>query len=320
MVFKYPYFVILGILAVLAYALEYWKPFSKGWFYLPIGKQASLAKIKRIIVFIIITLGLLLLTFSSMGPRKPLKFSESNIEVNDIILVLDVSRSMLVDDLKPNRLEVAKEKLRQFASLKPKDRIGVIIFSEKVFTLLPLTTDPSLIDQVISDIKIGFLGSGTNIGDALALAVARAEASETKNKVIVLLTDGVNNVGKMNPLDAAEIAKKLKIKVYTIGLGTKGKGAKLPVGRGGYQSIPGGSIDLDTLKKIADNTGGKMYFADSENSLQNILSDIEKLERTKIQANNQIVYDELYYQYLLWGAFFFLAGLVLRRFYLREVA
>lgn len=320
MEYKYPYFLIAGATAMIIWSLNYWKAFSKGWLYLPIAKTNSIDKLKRLIIWLLVITGLMFLTYASMGPRKALKFSESSFEVNDILIVLDVSRSMLADDLRPNRLEVAKEKLRQFAALKPRDRIGIIIFSEKVFTLLPLTTDPGLVDKILADIKIGYLGSGTNIGDALGLAIARAEASETKNKVIILLTDGVNNVGKMNPMDAAEMAKKMNIKVYTIGLGTQGKGARLPIGRNGYQSIPGGSIDLKTLKDIANTTNGKMYFADSENSLQEILADIEELERTKIKANNQIVYDELYYQYLLIGSMFFIIGFGLRRFYLKEVA
>lgn len=319
MEYKHPFFAIFGAVAIILWSLEYWKLFSKSWLYLPIGKTNSFDAMKRFVIGLIIILGLGFLSYSAMGPRKALKFSQSNFEVNDILLVLDVSRSMLVDDLKPNRLEVAKEKLRQFAALKPKDRLGVIIFSEKVFTLLPLTTDPELVDQVLADIKIGHLGSGTNIGDALGLAIARAEASETKNKVIILLTDGVNNVGKMNPMDAAEMAKKMKIKVYTIGLGSQGKGARLPVGRNGYRSIPGGSIDLKTLQGIADETNGKMYFADSENSLSEILAEIEELEKTKIKANNRVVYDELYYKYFIIGFILLMTGFSLRRFFLKEI-
>jgi Ca-activated chloride channel family protein len=246
----------------------------------------------------------------------------SDIEVNDIFLVVDVSRSMLADDLKPNRLEVAKEKLREFANLRPTDRIGIIIFSEKVFTLLPLTTDPSLVDQILADIRIGFLGSGTNIGDALALAVARGQDSKTKNKVIVLLTDGVNNVGNMTPLNAARTAKEYNMKVYTIGLGTTK--SRLPIGkdqlgRQQYQSIPGGSIDVKTLEDISKMTGGKNFMAGSENSLEEILSEIQKLEKTKINNRGQVVYDELFFPYLLWGILMFLLCEFSRRFLMKEV-
>jgi Ca-activated chloride channel family protein len=206
--------------------------------------------------------------------------------------------------------------------MRPTDRISVVIFSEKVFTLLPLTTDPRLVDQVLSEISIGYLGSGTNIGDGLALSVARAVNSDTKNKVIVLLTDGVANVGTMTPIQAAEEAKKYGIKVYTIGLGTDDD-AKIPVGTGvfgtQYQLIPGGSIDYKTLKEISDLTGGKFYPAKTESGLRDILDDIQKLEKTEIKVNHQIVYDEQYYQYLLLGVGLIFLVEVLRRLLLRDV-
>ena len=239
-----------------------------------------------------------------MQPRKPQKFTPSNIEVNDIILCIDVSRSMLAEDIKPNRLEVAKARIRDFVKMRPTDRISVVIFSEKVFTLLPLTTDPALVDQVLSEISIGYLGSGTNIGDGLALSVARAVNSDTKNKVIILLTDGVANVGTLTPLQAAEEAKKFAIKVYTIGLGTD-EAARIPVGNGifgtQYQLIPGGSIDYKTLKEISDLTGGKFYPAKSNNALKEIMDDIQNLEKTEIKVNHKIIYDEQFYHYLFLG-------------------
>ena len=257
-----------------------------------------------------------------MQPRKAQKFTPSSIEVYGIILCIDVSRSMLAEDIKPNRLEVAKDRIREFARMRPTDRISVVIFSEKVFTLLPLTTDPSLVDQVLSEISIGYLGSGTNIGDGLALSVARAVNSDTKNKVVVLLTDGVANVGTLTPIQAAEEAKKFGIKVYTIGLGTD-EDAKIPVGNGifgtQYQLIPGGSIDYKTLKEISDMTGGKFYPAKSNGALKSILDDIQKLEKTEIKVNHKIVYDEQYYQYLLMGVCLIFMVEILRRWLLRDV-
>ncbi len=196
-----------------------------------------------------------------------------------------------------------------------------MILNQIDWRLLPLTTDPSLVDKVIADIKIGFLGSGTNIGDALALAVARGQNSQTKNKVIILLTDGVNNVGNMPPLDAARTAKDYNMKVYTIGLGTTK--SRLPIGRDAfgrqqYQNIPGGSIDIKTLDEISKLTGGKSFMADSENSLNEILSEIQKLEKTKINSSNQVVYDELFFPYLLFGVLLFLLSDLMKRFLLRE--
>src|SRR5690606_32519325 len=180
-------------------------------------------------------------------PKKPAGFVNDPEEVNDVIFVVDVSLSMLADDFKPNRLEVAKQKIQEFVDLRPTDRIALVMFSEKVFTLLPLTSDLKLVRQAISDLRTGFLGSGTNIGDALALGVARGLQSLAKNKVIILLTDGVSNVGTMTPLQAAEEAKNAGIKVYTIAVGGDGD-ARIPVpggfGRQRFQYIPGGSFDV----------------------------------------------------------------------------
>lgn len=323
MEYKSIYFAIFGILALLFWALEYWKVFKKVELVAPVGQESKSINVIRLALFVIGTAGWLLIAFAMTGPRKPLKFAPNNIEVNDIYFVVDVSRSMLAEDLKPNRLEVAKVKLREFAQLRPTDRIGVIIFSEKVYTMLPLTTDPGLIDQILSDIKIGYLGSGTNIGDALALAVGRGQASKTKNKVVILLTDGVNNVGNLTPMQAAEMAKSYGMKVYTIGLGSN-KDAKLPVGKGifgmQYQNIPGGSIDLKTLNQISDLTGGKSYMATSDESLKEILQDIQKLEKTKIKSQSQVIYDELFFPYLLWGILLFIFSELSRKLIIKEVS
>lgn len=324
MEYKNPYLLWIGIIAAIMWTLDYWKVFQKAKIYFPQG-QGGLAvwkKLLRLILFLAGITGWGYLSYSLMQPRLPQKFSPSNIEVNDIVLCIDVSRSMLAEDIRPNRLEVAKERIREFARLRPTDRISIVIFSEKVFTLLPLTTDPTLVDKVLSEISIGYLGSGTNIGDGLGLSVARAVNSETKNKVIVLLTDGVANVGTLTPLQAAEEAKKYGIKVYTIGLGTD-EDAKIPVGTGvfgtQYQLIPGGSIDYKVLKEISDMTGGKFYPAKSEKALKDILDDIQKLEKTEIKVNQQIVYDEKYYSYLLIGVALIFAVEVLRRLLLKDV-
>lgn len=324
MEFKHPNFLWIGVLAGFLWTLDYWKVFLRAQLYFP--QQSHQLhwgkKFLRISLFLLGVAAWGYISYSLMQPRKSQKFSPSNIEVNDIVLCIDVSRSMLAEDIKPNRLEVAKEKIREFARSRPTDRISVVIFSEKVFTLLPLTTDPSLVDKVLAEISIGYLGSGTNIGDGLALSVARAVNSDTKNKVIVLLTDGVANVGTLTPLQAAEEAKKYGIKVYTIGLGTD-EDAKIPVGNGifgtQYQLIPGGSIDYKVLKEISDMTGGKFYPAKSEKGLQNIMDDISKLEKTEIKVNHQIVYDEQYFVYLLIGVSLLLGTEVLRRALLKDV-
>ena len=324
MEYKAPLLPLLGLLVGLVWTVDYWK---LGWVKaLPLGGVQARRQTWRLglrwIIFIMALAGWGLLSYALSQPRLPRSFSPSSREVNDIILVVDVSRSMLAEDLRPNRLEVAKEKLREFARSRSQDRIGLIIFSEKVFTLMPLSTDPELLDKVIADIDIGYLGSGTNIGDGLGLAVARAAESETKNKVIVLLTDGVANVGNLTPLQAAEEAKRQGIKVYTIGLGSA-EDAKIPMGKSlfgmQYQLIPGGSIDYKVLKEMAALTGGKFYPATNEAALSSILSDINNLERTEIKVENQVVYDELYYPYFAWGLLLFFVAELLRRSVLKEV-
>lgn len=209
--------------------------------------------------------------------------------------------------------------------MKPADRIGIIMFSEMVYTLLPLTQDLRLVDQAVDDIKIGPLGSGTNIGDALALAVAREVTSEAKRKVIVLLTDGVSNVGNMTPLDAAKQAKENNIIIYSIGMGSDDK-ARMPIGSPDsifgqrYQYLPGGSYDMKTLKEISEMTGGKAYGAKSIDGLKKVFEEIQDLEKTKIKITGSVVYDELFYPYLLIGVLLFFFVEVIRNFFLKEMA
>ncbi len=324
MEFKNPLLIWMGVVGTLFWSFDYWKTFQRSPIYVPQGitNYGGWRKFLRWIFFLGGLTAWGFISYALMQPRIAQKFSPSNIEVNDIVLCIDVSRSMLAEDIKPNRLEVAKERIKDFVRLRPTDRISVIIFSEKVFTLLPLTTDPALVDKVLSEISIGYLGSGTNIGDGLALSVARAVNSETKNKVIILLTDGVANVGTMTPMQAAEEAKKYGIKVYTIGLGTD-EDAKIPVGQGvfgtQYQLIPGGSIDYKVLKEISDLTGGKFYPAKSEGALKEILDDIQELEKTEIKVNHQIVYDERFYFFLMIGVSLFFGVELLRRAILKDI-
>lgn len=324
MEYKHPALAILGLALLVLWTLDYWNLLKKVELTIPGAKDQAplLRRFSRWPIYLAGVVGWLFISFSLTGPRNSLKFEKNKIDIVDIMIVFDVSRSMLADDFSPNRLEVAKAKVIEFVKTKTTDRVGLIIFSEKPFTLLPFTTDFPLIAKVISQIDTGFLGSGTNIGDALALAVARNIRSEAKRKVIVLLTDGVNNVGNIAPLEAAKKAQESEIKVYTIGVG-KDNNARLPVnGPFGttYTSIPGGGIDVPTMKEISRITGGKFYMASDSNALANVFDEIGKLEKTKIEQNSQVVYDEKYHFYLLVGVLLFMATEVLRRFYLREAA
>jgi Ca-activated chloride channel family protein len=187
---------------------------------------------------------------------------------------------------------------------------------------LPLSTDLELIKKMVAEIKLGPLGDGTNIGDALALAVGRLLQSQAKSKIILLLTDGVSNVGTLTPIQAAEMAATNKIKIYTVGIGSD-KDARIPVGPNmfgvqRYQVIPGGSVDEKGLKEIADLTHGKSYMASNNKALQNVLAEINKMERTQVEHSGRIIYQELYFKYLLTGVCFLIGAELSRRLLLRE--
>lgn len=318
--FRNIYLGLFAVIPMVLWALNFWYLGKKPELYLPYSKKKG--NFLKSILFILGVISWIGVSLSLMGPRSPKEITNSNIEVSDIFFVVDVSLSMRAEDFTPNRLEVAKEKIRQFVGLRPRDRIGIIIFSKDVYTLLPLSTDLKLIDQVISEIKIGPLGSATNIGDALALAVARSARSEAKKKTIVLLTDGVNNAGNIEPIEAARQAKEYDIKVYTIGIGSD-RDAKIPVGKGffgtQYQRIPGGSIDYKLLDEISKMTAGKSYKAVDESSLENILQEIEKLERTKIEIQGQVVYNEYFAYFMSLSMLLFLLVEIFKRAILKEV-
>jgi Ca-activated chloride channel homolog len=322
MEFAKPYLLIIGIIGLTLWALSYFKIFKKAEFYLPKGSLRTGVSVKKLIVFMVGIAAWVLISISLGQPRSSLGFAKNNIKVNDIFFVVDVSRSMLAEDFVPNRLEAAKKKMQEFVELRPTDRIGVIMFSEKAFTLLPLSTDLKLVRSIIDEINISrVLGMGTNIGDALGLAVGRASQSLAENKVIILLTDGVSNVGNMPPIQAAEQAKEQGVKVYTIGIGGKTNKRVLRSGVGGgghYQRIPGGSIDVETLDEIAKITGGRSYLADTSGALDDVLNEIQKLEKTEIKSSQRIIYKEHYYFFLLYGAICLVLSELLRRLWLKE--
>lgn len=318
----HPWNIAWGIVGLIIWSVGFWSLLKSPELVIPKKFVRSSGKITRIIIFLTGVLGWLLISYSLAGPRLPLGYADNKKEVNDIFFVIDISRSMLAEDFKPNRLEVAKEKIAEFIKLRPKDRIGIIMFSEKAFTLLPLTNDTKLVNEMITQIKVGLFGGGTNIGDALGLSVARAAQSLADNKVIILLTDGVSNVGNMTPIQAAQEAQKENIKVYSIGIGGK-RDAKIPTGRGifgmQYQTIPGGGIDNKTLLEIAKITKGKSYAASNPKALKDVFSEIDKLERTEITSSGKMIYKELYYLYLVIGVGFLIICEVLRGIWLKEV-
>jgi Ca-activated chloride channel family protein len=218
-------------------------------------------------------------------PQSSLSWQNSTTEGIDIVIASDISGSMLAEDFKPNRLEAGKEIAIDFIKGRPDDRIGLVVFSGESFTQCPLTIDHSVLINMYADIKNGMITDGTAIGMGLATAVNRLRGSEAKSKVVILLTDGSNNSGSIPPITAAEIAKQFKVRVYTVGLGTNGFApypVQTPMGVQ-YQRMPV-VIDEVTLSKIASITGGKYFRATNNATLKDIYTQIDKLEKAKIDV------------------------------------
>lgn len=231
----------------------------------------------------------------------------------DIMLVTDVSYSMKATDFRPNRLESAKRVMEEFIEGRKGDRIGIIVFATTSFMLCPLTLDYGVVKEFIENIEFDIVdGNSTAIGMALAYGVKKLKDSKAKSKVIILLTDGENNAGMIEPLTAAEMAETLGIRVYTIGVGSEGM-AMVPVDTPfGVRYVPQAvHIDEETLKKIAEQTGGRYYRATSEEKLEEIYKEIDKLVKTKIEEKTHQFYDERMHYFIIAAILFILLEVVL---------
>ncbi|MEO6488956.1 MAG: VWA domain-containing protein [Ferruginibacter sp.] len=230
----------------------------------------------------------------------------------DIVLCIDVSGSMTAQDFTPNRLEAAKRVAIDFVNKRLTDRLGIVIFSGESFTLCPLTTDHHVLVAAIQGIRNGLLEDGTAIGSGLSTSVDRIRSSTSKTKVVLLLTDGENNGGLIDPKTAKEIAKAFSVRVYTIGMASEGY-APQPVNTemGVVMENQKISIDETLLKEIAFETGGKYYRARDNQSLSGVYSEIDKLEKSKIEVINTIRYNEKFFPFILAAIFFLLLEVVL---------
>jgi len=248
-------------------------------------------------------------------PQQALKEEEIKAEGIDIMLVMDLSSSMLAQDFKPDRLEVSKRVASEFVDKRQYDRVGLVVFAGESFTQCPITTDHRVVKDFMSNLSCGLLEDGTAIGMGLASAVNRLKTSEAKSKVVILLTDGVNNAGYIKPNTAADIAKEFDVKVYTIGVGSMGQ-ALSPVSRrsdGRYIfGMARVEIDEALLREIAQMTGGRYYRATTEQSLEAIYAEIDQLEKTEIDVTVFKRYSEEFGRFMIWGMGFLLLELVLR--------
>ena len=234
-------------------------------------------------VFRIVAVALLIVVLAR--PQSTNSWQNSSTEGIDIMLAMDISTSMLAEDLKPNRLEASKDVASSFINGRQNDNIGLVVFAAESFTQCPLTIDHTVLLNLFKDVQPGVIQDGTAIGLGLANAVSRIKDSQAKSKVIILLTDGVNNTGEIAPVTAAEIAKTFGVRVYTIGVGTQGEAPyPIPTAFGVQdQNIPV-EIDEAVLKQIAATTGGQYFRATDNASLKEIYSEIDKMEKTKISV------------------------------------
>ena len=227
---------------------------------------------------------------------------------------MDISSSMLAADLKPDRLEASKAVASDFVLGRPGDRMGLIVFSGETFTQVPLTTDHAMMLNMLKDMKCGMLEDGTAIGDGLASAVSRLKDSEAISKVVILLTDGENTAGSIDPMTAAEMAKLFGIRVYTIGAGTRGTApypVQTPFGGVKYQQVEV-NINDALLQQIADETGGKYFRAESKEKLQQIYDEIDKMERSKIEVNEYKRLHEEFYPFVICGLILLVLSFILK--------
>ena len=265
-----------------------------------------------------ITLSLLIIVLAR--PQAVDSWEKSETQGIDIVLALDISGSMLAQDLQPNRMEAVKKVAAEFITERHNDNIGLVIFAGESFTQCPMTTDHKVLLNLLNEVDFGMIEDGTAIGLGLATSVNRLKDSDSKSKVVILLTDGSNNRGSIAPLTAADLAQSYGIRVYTIGAGTKGTAptpVQTPFGVR-LQNVPV-DIDEDVLTDIANITGGQYYRAVDNESLRDIYKEIDKLEKYLISVENVTRKEELYLPFALWALGLALVELILRRTWLRTI-
>jgi Ca-activated chloride channel family protein len=268
----------------------------------------------RHLLFALKMAALALLIVALARPQSSSTNSTSNIEGIDIVMAMDVSGSMLARDLKPDRLTAAKNVASDFVKGRPGDRMGLVIFSGESFTQVPLTTDHGVMLNMLAEMKNGLIDDGTAIGDGLATAISRLKDSEAVSKVVILLTDGMNNAGSVDPYTAAEIAKLYGIRVYTIGVGSYGT-APYPVQTPFGTQIQQMKVEIDEklLSNMAGMTGGKYFRATSNQKLDEIYEEIDKLERSKIEVTEFRRLHEEFYPLVAWALALLLLEFLLRK-------
>ena len=264
-------------------------------------------------LFALRMVAMVLLIIALARPQSTSNHHDISVEGIDIIMAMDISGSMLAQDFTPNRIEAAKEVGIDFINGRPNDRIGLVVFSGESFTQCPLTTDHVVLTNLYKELQSGMIEDGTALGDGLATAVNRLKESKAISKVIILLTDGVNNMGSVDPVSAAEIAKLYGVRVYTIGVGTQGY-APIPVQTPFGTQIQNMEVQIDEplLKRIADMTGAKYFRAVNKDALANIYSEIDRMEKSKVDVTEFRKKSEEFMPWALAGLILLITELLLR--------
>ena len=269
----------------------------------------------RHVPFVLRIAAISLIIIALARPRSSTEMQKVDTEGIDIVLAMDVSSSMLARDFTPDRISAAKDIAIEFIAQRPSDRLGIVVFAGESYTQCPLTTDRATLINLMKEIQTGLIDDGTAIGNGLATAVARMKDSDAKSRVIILLTDGVNNSGEITPQTAAEIAKTYGIRVYTIGVGKDGTApypVMTPFGVK-YQDVKV-EIDEALLKEIASSTGGRYFRAKDNTKLSEIYSEINQMEKTRTTIDSFPIYKELYMRYALAALACLLLELLLKLF------
>lgn len=328
MEFKNPLFFLL-LLVLVPYIVWYVLRYKQSLPSLKVPDTTKYAAVPRTfrlylmhVPFVLRVLLAVLVTCVLARPQSRHSWSDTDVEGIDIMLAVDVSTSMLAQDFKPNRVEALKEIAQHFVEKRPNDNIGLTMFAGEAYTQCPLTADHAVLMNLYNSVDCqmaarGIIDDGTALGDGIMNAILRLKESKAKSKVIILLTDGVNNAGNISPQTAAEIAKKYGIRIYTIGIGRNGM-APYPLPTGGTAMLPV-EIDEQTMGRISEETGGRYFRAQKNDELDAVYQDIDKMERTKFSVRQFSRRGELYQPFALAALVVFLLELVLRTLVLKRL-
>lgn len=320
MFFEYPKLLFLLAIPVLLLALYIFRQVNGRVAHVRVSsvlpfKSSPVLGVLRHLPAVLYAAAVSLVIVAIARPRSSEEISKIDTEGIDIIFAMDVSTSMLAMDFTPDRISAAKDIAIEFIAQRPTDRMGIVVFAGESYTQCPLTTDRATLINLMKEIETGLIEDGTAIGNGLALAVSRLKDSDAKSRVVVLLTDGVNNRGEITPAMAAEIAKTYGIRVYTIGVGAEGE-APYPVMTPWGVRTQNVQVEIDEalLKDIASQTGGQYFRATDNTKLASIYSEINKMEKSRTTVDSFPVYTELFGRYVLAALICFLTALVVACF------